>query len=562
MPKVVKKAKKKLGAGRISVGLSVRETSNLRPRLIPKIPPCMGACPNSVPVREALMTISLSEAFGRTHEDSLREAWKIITHVNPLPAICGRICPHPCETECNRSHLEGAVAINDLERFIGDYGIQQGLEFEKPAETYRERIAVIGSGPAGLSCAYHLARRGYPVTIFEAFVKPGGMLRYGIPAYRLPRDILDAEINRILNLGVELKCSTVVGRDVSLDDLKRDYRAVFIGIGAHKGVNLHVEGEDASNVFTGAEFLNRVNSGEEIDVGDRIVVIGGGDSAIDAARVSKRLGAEATILYRRTIKEMPAIADEIHEAEAEGIRFEFLAAPVAILRDASNGAKAIGMRCIRMKPGEPDESGRPRPVPITGSEFEVEATAIIAAISQEPDFTGFEQFREGRDWIKVDEDGKTRADGAYAGGDALELGLVTVASCHGRRAAAAIHAHFRRIPVERDEQLPLVTHDGMKLEFYEEKDRVEVQSLPVAARFASMDLEITPTLCQESAIEETKRCMSCGMCFDCGTCWSFCQDNAIIKPQEKGQPYSFKMEFCQGCKKCAEECPCGFIEME
>jgi len=162
----------------------------------------------------------------------------------------------------------------------------------------------------------------------------------------------------------------------------------------------------------------------------------------------------------------------------------------------------------------------------------------------------------------VDEDGKTRADGAYAGGDALELGLVTVASCHGRRAAAAIHAHFRRIPVERDEQLPLVTHDGMKLEFYEEKDRVEVQSLPVAARFASMDLEITPTLCQESAIEETKRCMSCGMCFDCGTCWSFCQDNAIIKPQEKGQPYSFKMEFCQGCKKCAEECPCGFIEME
>ena len=508
------------------------------------------------------MTIAQSEAYERPYEESFEKAWNIITERNPLPAICGRVCPHPCESECNRNHLEGAVSINKLERFIGDFAIEHGFSFNKISdETHSEKIAVIGSGPSGLSCACQLARNGYPVTIYEAFDKPGGMLRYGIPSYRLPRHILDAEIDRILKLGVELKCNTVVGKDISYDDIRKEYKVIFVGIGAHKGLSLRIDGEDVSNVFTGAEFLNRINSGETIDVGDKVIVIGGGDSAIDAARVSKRLGADTMILYRRTIKEMPAIEEEIHEAEVEGIELEFLAAPVEILRDGKNEDRAVGMKCIRMELKEADSSGRPRPVPIEGSEFTVDATTIIAAISQEPDFTGFEQFREGRDWIKVNENGETKIPGTFAGGDVLDLGLVTIAIFHGRRAAAVIHSNLRGIPLEKPEPLSIISHDKMKLDFYERKDRAETPRLAAEERFAAFDHEVTSTLTQEEAIEEAKRCMICGSCSDCGTCWSFCQDNAIIKPLVKGEPYQFKMEFCTGCKKCAEECPCGYIEM-
>ncbi len=566
MAKVVKKKKKKLGAGRPGGGPSTRETSNLRPQLVPKRPPCMSACPNHVPIRKAIMTIAQTENMGRTYDESFQQAWKIVTERNPLPSVCGRVCPHPCETECNRAQIDGPVNINKLERVIGDYGIEKGLKFEKITdETRSEKIAVVGSGPAGLSCAYHLARRGYPVTIFEAFAKAGGMLRYGIPSYRLPENVLDAEINRIVDLGVELKTNTMVGKDVSYDDLRNEYKVIFVAIGAHQGLPLRIEGENAPNVYTGAQFLNLVNSGEQIDVGKKVVVIGGGDSAVDAARVSKRLGAEVTILYRRTIKEMPAIAEEVEEAEREGINMEFLAAPVEILRNGSDGSPARGMKCIRMELGEPDASGRRRPVPIEGSEFEVESDTIIAAISQEPNFEGFEQFREGRDWVKTDEYGKTKVEGTYAGGDVIDLGLVTVANFHGRRAAMMIHSELSGLPLEKDEEeeLPLITSDKMKLDWYERKDRIEAPSLPVDERFGpgSLAKETTLTLPQEQAIEESKRCLSCGMCFDCGTCWSFCQDNAIVKPEERGQLYTFKLEFCQGCKKCAEECPCGFIEM-
>jgi len=564
MAKVVKKKKKKLGAGRPGGGPATRETSNLRPQFVPKRPPCMSTCPNHVPIRKALMTIAKTEDMGRTYDESFEQAWEIVTERNPIPSVCGRVCPHPCEGECNRNHIDGAVNINKLERFIGDYAIEKGLKFKKITdETRNEKIAVIGSGPAGLSCAYQLARRGYPVTMFEAFSKPGGMLRYGIPSYRLPEDVLDAEVNRILDLGVELKTNTMVGKDVSYDDLRNEYNVIFVAIGAHKGLPLRIEGEDAPNVYTGAQFLNLVNSGERIDVGKKVVVIGGGDSAVDAARVSKRLGADVTILYRRTINEMPAIKEEVEEAEREGIKMEFLAAPIEILRN--NGSEATGMKCIRMELGEPDASGRRRPVPIDGSEFEVETDTIIAAISQEPNFEGFENLREGRDWIKTDEYGKTKMENTFAGGDAIELGLVTVANFHGRRAAMMIHSQLSGLPFEGDKQmeLPLITHDKMKLDYYERKDRTDAPTLPIEERFGpdGLEKETTLPLSREQAIEESKRCLSCGMCFDCGTCWSFCQDNAIVKPDKKGELYSFKLEFCQGCKKCAEECPCGFIEM-
>jgi len=559
MPKIVKKKKKGLKGLSRGVGTSGVEVSPLRPQLIEKNAPCIYTCPNHNKIRKALMTVSKAEDYGKTYEQALEEAWYIWMETSPFPAVCGRVCPHPCETECNRTALEGAVGINAFERYIGDFGLEKKLVPKKMTEEkHSEKIAIVGSGPAGLTCAYHLARRGYPVTAFEAFPKPGGMLRYGIPDYRLPTDILDAEINRILDMGVELKCNVMVGKDIPREQLEKEYKAIFVGLGAHQGLKLRVEGEEADNVFTGTDFLHRVNTGEEIDVGDKVVVIGGGDTAIDAARVSRRMGADVTILYRRTRTEMPAIEGEIEGALVEGVRIEYLAAPIKIHNE--NG-KAVGMVCQRMELGEPDASGRRRPVPIDGDTFDLECTTLIAAISQAPDFTGFDILIEGRDWIKIDDKCKTKIDNIYSGGDNVNLDIAITAIYHGRRAAEAIHEMISGEAMPAPSEMAVIKHDKMYLAYYEKKEPAVVQELPVEERLKTMDAEIVSTWSQEVAVEEAKRCLSCGECFDCGTCWSLCTDNAIKKPLVKGQPYEIKMEFCTGCKKCAENCPCGYIEM-
>ncbi len=533
------------------------EISPLRPRYAPKTPPCAHGCPNGVDIRGWLTTIAQAEAYGRTSEQAYEIAWRMITERNPFPAVCGRVCPHPCESECNRNAKEGGVAINALERFIGDFGIEKRLKLSRlTGEKRPERVAVIGAGPAGLSCAYQLARRGYDVTIFEAFSRPGGMLRYGIPAYRLPRCVLDAEIQRILDLGVELRCGVTVGSDVLLDQLRGAYDAVFAGIGAHKGLKLNVPGEDgATNVFTGTEFLNIVNRGERVHIGDKVIVIGGGDTAIDAARVSKRLGADVTILYRRTRAEMPAIAPEIEGALEEGVNIEFLVAPVEILR--ANG-RATGMRCIRMELGAPDKSGRPRPVPKPGTEFDLDATAVIAAISQEPDFDGLSPLREGKDWIKADEWGATSIDGVYAGGDDVNLGLVTIAISQGRFAAEAIDARFRGVTLDKPAAVQPVKPERMKISWYKEAQKNERTHVPAAER--GLETEVERGLSEAEALAEAKRCMSCGMCMDCETCWMYCTNSCFVK-LPKGEHYRIKLEVCNGCKKCAEECPCGYIDL-
>jgi NADPH-dependent glutamate synthase beta subunit-like oxidoreductase/Pyruvate/2-oxoacid:ferredoxin oxidoreductase delta subunit len=520
----------------------------------------MTGCPNHNQIRKMLTTIMKAEDYEKPYEQAFEEAFYIFLETTPFPSVCGRVCPHPCETECNRKEKEGAVGINAVERFIGDFGLEHNLKPKMLVEEKRaERIAVVGAGPAGLSCAYQLARRGYPVTVFEAFPKAGGMLRYGIPDYRLPLDILDAEIQRILDLGVELKLNTIIGKDIPYSDLQKEYKAVFVGIGAHKGLKLRVEGEDAENVWTGTDFLHRMNAGETVDVGNQVVVIGGGDTAIDAARVARRLGADTTILYRRTRQEMPAIEEEIEGALEEGVKIEYLAAPIEIYR---NNGTATGIKCQRMELGEPDSSGRRRPVPIDGDTYDMEISTLIAAISQEPDFGGFEDFIEGKDWIKTDDKFKTKIDNVYSGGDDVNLGLVIDAIYHGRVAAAAVNELVTDEKVAKwPPDLKVVRMNEMAHQHYEEMQRQSVTAVPVAERLKQMDLEVTPTMSQETAIAESKRCMSCGMCFDCGRCWSYCQDNAVIKPLQKGGDYKFKLEFCTGCKKCAENCPCGYIEM-
>jgi formate dehydrogenase major subunit len=456
------------------------------------------------------------------------------------------------------------VHIRCVERFLGDYALEHGLKYDvSGVEKQPEKVAVIGAGPAGLNCAYHLAKLGYGATIFEAFSKPGGMLRYGIPDYRLPPEIMDAEVQRLEDMGIEIKYNTVVGKDIPYEELKAEYNAIFVGIGAHKGYTLGVKGEDAENVMTGTGFLNVVNSGQPVEVGDNVIVIGGGDTAIDAARICRRLGAHVTIVYRRTIKEMPAIEPEIDEAQKEGVKIDFLAAPVEIMRD--NG-RATGMRCIKMELGEPDSSGRRRPVPVEGSEFEIAASFIIPAISQEPDFEPLEHLREGKDWVKINDQGKvtTGDDNLYSGGDVTNLGLATLAQAQGKQAAEAMHRAFRGLPQPERENLPKIPAEVIAKNFWLEKKQEAVKEahIPVEEALADLTKETTHTFSEDQTRQEAARCMSCGLCFDCENCFKFCTDNAVIRPLEKGGKYEFKLEYCTGCKKCMEECPCGYIDMQ
>jgi len=556
----VKKVRKKSFGGRSYSGGSSREQSPLRPRHVEKRPPCRDTCPSGNHIREFLTCIAQAEHLGKSMDQAMEQAWYIYTDTSPFPSVCGRVCPAPCETGCNRKELDGAVSINKVERSIGDYGLEKKLPLKRLSDDKKpQKVAVVGAGPSGLSCAYQLVRRGYGVTVFEGTDKPGGMLRWGIPGYRLPEGVLDTEIQKIIDLGVELKCGVKVGKELTVDQLKQEYDAVYVALGAQQGIQLGVEGEDAPNVFSGVDFLSRFHHGEKLDLGKDVVVIivGGGDTAIDAARICKRLGANVTILYRRTRKEMPAIAEEVDEAIKEGITIEFLAAPIGFRKE---GDLVVAMRAIRMELGEPDASGRRRPVPIEGSEFEIPASAVISAVSQAPDFTGFESLIEGKDWVKVNDEGATKVDGIWAGGDVVNLDLVTTAVGHGRRAAEAIERKFLGQPKPRDD-MTVIHADKMLLDHYAKKDRVEPSVLDVDQRLTGLDTEVNLGYSREQTLEESQRCMSCGYCFDCEKCWMYCQDQAIEKPMDKGALYTFKLQNCTGCSKCAEVCPCGFIEM-
>jgi NADPH-dependent glutamate synthase beta subunit-like oxidoreductase/Pyruvate/2-oxoacid:ferredoxin oxidoreductase delta subunit len=555
-------------------GSGATQVSSLRPQQVEKTAPCIGNCPSGNDIRGWLTTIQLREKLGYDLDEAMRRAWYIEVETNPFPAVMGRVCPHPCESHCNRKEKDGAVAINSVERSIGDWGIEKKLPLPTldAGGPFGEKVAVIGAGPAGLSCAYQLARRGYKVTVFESLPHAGGMLRYGIPEYRLPRHVIDAEVAKIAELGVEIRCNTSVGKDITFEELRTQFHAVFVGIGAHQGKNLGVQGEEGPGVWTGTEFLNHVNAGRRVEIGGNVVVIGGGDTAIDAARVSKRvtmdsaamsrrLGAEVTILYRRTRTEMPAIEREIEEALEEGVRIEYLAAPKEVLRGADGKVRAMVVQ--RMQLGEPDASGRRAPVPIEGDTYELPIETIIVAVSQEPDLAKLGAAELGKRWLSSDEWGRTGVQGVWTGGDNIGLGLATISIGQGRKAAESIHAALRGEEPKAPPARPSVGPEKIKMEHYEAKARAVRAVRSPEERLAKPMEEIDFGISFEAMVDEATRCFSCGKCFACEKCWMYCQAGCFVKVPDPhlGHYYKVKLEVCDGCKKCAEECPCGFLEM-
>jgi NADPH-dependent glutamate synthase beta subunit-like oxidoreductase/nitroreductase/formate hydrogenlyase subunit 6/NADH:ubiquinone oxidoreductase subunit I len=498
-------------------------------------PACQHACPSGIDVRDYLKLIASGA--------SLDKAWKVITKNNPFPAVTGRVCPHPCETACNRGCLDNPVNINCIERYVGDYGIAKGLSFEKPSKTNGIKVAVVGSGPSGLSCAYQLALMGYSVTIFEASAKLGGMLAYAIPQYRLPEEVVGKEIQRIIDLGIILELNTSIGKDISLDALKKEFKAVYIAIGAQGSTSMGVEG---NNVLTGLAFLRAVREGKKPNLGEKVVVVGGGNTAIDAARTARKMGSDVTIIYRRTREEMPAYAAEVEDALEEGVKIQFLSAPVKI---SSSGR----ITCQKMKLGEPDESGRPRPVPVTGSEFDVEYSTIIAAIGQELDQAGFDSIEMKGSWIAAGAFGQTSEKKMFAGGDAVSgPGLVTQAIGAGAKAALGIDAFIRGIKVDAPEKLEISFKNVPYMErmhhLYEYKNisRVDAGKLDAGRRRANPDAEVGLPLTENQAANESRRCIQCGtyeaayvgardcdyfgsVCVACNTCSAICPQQAILE---------------------------------
>jgi len=497
--------------------------------------PCTLACPAGVNVKSYVSLI----ASGK-----FAEALEVVRERNPLPGICGRICTHPCESYCNRNSIDAPVAICALKRFVADYELANPhLKPEKIPQTKKEKIAIIGSGPAGLTAANDLIRNGYGVTIYEALAKPGGMLVAGIPSYRLPRPIIDSEIDAIKKLGVKIKTNTkIFGKDAIKQLFAKSYSAVLLAIGAHKGKKLNIPGESKySGIIDCVDFLNQTNLKNAPKLGDRVIVIGGGNSAIDSARTAVRLGSkEVHIIYRRTRKEMPANKAEIHEAEQEGVLIHYLSAPVKII---GSNKKVTGMECLKMKLGKPDESGRRRPLPIKGSEFIVKANNIIPAISQEPELEFLSVVNEFdlTKWntFAVDNDFATNVPGVFAGGDAV-TGPNTVidAIAHGHLVADSINVYLRKItkPAALDSNQVFETEIKMDLQKQRQNVRNVMPSLNAKTRSANFE-EVELGFNESAAIAEAKRCLRCGPCNECHICVSDCDKlvNILSSPNGLGE---------------------------
>jgi heterodisulfide reductase subunit A-like polyferredoxin len=483
--------------------------------------PCTLTCPAGINVQGYVALAGVGK---------YKEALSLILENLPLPGVLGRICPHPCERECNRKKLDEPIAICELKRFLADQ--VKGEMLIQKNEPKEERVAIVGSGPAGLTASAFLAQKGYPVTIFEALPVMGGMLYAGIPSYRLPRDILENEIKAIQSLGVEIKTNSPIGPNLTINDLlKQGYRAIFLAVGAHQDQKLNIPGEENPCVIPGVVFLRKANLGQKVEVGERVGVIGGGNVAIDAARTALRMGAkEVTILYRRSRNEMPAYEEDVEEAEEEGIKFQFLTAPTEVI---SKDGKITSLRCIRMELGEPDGSGRRRPIPIQGSEFSVEVDTIIPAIGQTPDLSfikGMEIETTLQGTIKVDPITlKTSKEGVFAGGDAVSGPWIAIeAVAAGKEAAISIDRYLQGLDLYEGRPKPKLEKARFEEIFagQSKAPRERMKRLPLEERQKSFS-EVKKGFTEEQAQREALRCLNCGLCSECLQCVALCKAEAI-----------------------------------
>jgi NADPH-dependent glutamate synthase beta subunit-like oxidoreductase len=514
-----------------------------RPVYVHRAAPCGTACPAGEDVQGWLY---------HAEEGDYETAWRTIMERNPLPAVMGRVCYHPCETACNRGQLDEAVGINSVERFLGDEAIRQGWTVAPVAAASGRRVLVVGAGPSGLSAAYHLARLGHEVSIHDAGPAPGGMMRFGIPKYRLPREVLDAEIDRIVAMGVELNLDSKVE---DLEAAMRDGRfdAAFVAVGAHLGKRAYIPAGSASHILDAVSLLRSMEGEAPPKIGRRVVVYGGGNTAMDAARTAKRLGAEeAVVVYRRTRDRMPAHDFEVEEAMEEGVLVKWL----STIRKADEGRLVLE----RM---ELDETGFPQP---TGELEELEADSLVLALGQEADLGLLERLPDveiADGVVRVGPDLMTGHPGVFAGGDIVPAErTVTVGVGHGRTAARHIDAYLRGAPHGPEAERAPAPFEGLNTWYYADAPKTVRPQLELARRASTFD-EVVGGLDPSTALFEARRCLSCGNCFACDNCYGVCPDNAVLKLEGGGAyAYAIDLDYCKGCGLCAAECPAGAIAME
>jgi 2-oxoacid:acceptor oxidoreductase delta subunit (pyruvate/2-ketoisovalerate family) len=511
-----------------------------RPEYVDRLPPCNAGCPAGEDIQGWL-----SHAEAGEYE----AAWRTLTADNPLPAVMGRVCYHPCETACNRAQIDAAVGINSVERFLGDIAIAKGWAFDLPAKETGKRALVVGAGPAGLSAAYHLRRLGHGVTIREAGPMAGGMMRFGIPKYRLPRDVLDAEVKRIRDLGVELVLNAKVD-DIESAMREGRYDAAFLAVGAHIAKRAYIPAGGAAKILDAVSLLRSMEGEAPPLLGRKVVIYGGGNTALDAARTARRLGAsEAIIVYRRTREKMPAHDFELEEALEEGVSMKWL----STIKSVDGGAMTIEKMKL-------DGTGFPQP---TGEFETLEADSLVLALGQDVDLSLLNNapgivIENGV--VKVGPDMMTGRRGVFAGGDmAPSERTVTVAIGHGKKAARCVDAYLSGRIYVAPPKHGLAGFDRLNAWYYEDAPATVRPTLEAVRRVENFE-EVVKGLDETNALYEARRCLSCGNCFECDNCYGVCPDNAVIK-LGPGKRFKFDYDYCKGCGLCAAECPCGAIDM-
>ena len=516
-----------------------------RPVYADHLPPCNAQCPAGEDIQGWLF---------QAESGHYEAAWRALTRDNPFPAVMGRVCYHSCESVCNRAKLDAPVGINSVERFLGDEARRQGWRFEPPAADTGKQVLVVGAGPSGLSAAYQLRRLGHQVTVFEAGPALGGMMRFGIPQYRLPREVLDAELQRVIDLGITLRLNTKVS-DLAQTLQDGGFDAAFLAVGAHLAKRAYIPAKDGARILDAVSVLRSMEGEDKPMLGRRVVVYGGGNTAVDVARTAKRLGAtEAIIVYRRTRDHMPAHDLEIEEALQEGVLVKWLS--TIRQADAAQGEQRLTIEKMVL-----DAQGHPQP---TGEFETLEADSLVLALGQEVDLS----LLAGMPAVQV-RDGVVQVDpatmmtghpGVFAGGDMVPAERnVTVAVGHGKQAARQIDAWLRGSRAEPPEPRHTAAFERLNPWYYSDAPPTLRPQLDLARRTSSFD-EVQGGLSEDNALFEARRCLSCGNCFECDNCYGVCPDNAVIK-LGPGQRYRIDLDYCKGCGICAAECPCGAIDM-